>query len=111
MDTLAAIGSLVISEGATAPLVITTGDTSLQEQRPHPDWTPADRQSSDAVFTTHQQETDYAVPATLLMVSASIATLKSIAIDEMKSANERKEEEKEEKPATDETRKKHREEN
>jgi hypothetical protein len=93
MDVLAAVGSLVISEGAMAPLVITTGNTPVEEPQPPPVVTPQDRQATDAVFTTHDQKNPYSVPATLLVVSASVATLKSIAIDEQKSANEQEEEE------------------
>ena len=93
MDTFAAIGSLVISEGATAPLVLTTDQGAVQELRPPPDITPHDRQTADAVFTTHSTSDPYAVPATLLMVSASIATLKSIGIDETKAANEKESDE------------------
>jgi hypothetical protein len=93
MDALAAIGSLVISEGATAPVVLTTNQAAVHELPPRPEVTTADRQSADAVFTTHQKSDPYAVPATLLVVSASVATLKSVAIDEQKRADEQEENE------------------
>ena len=92
MDALAAIGSLVVSEGATAPLVLTTNQ-AVEQLPPRPEVTAAERQTADAVFTTHQKSDPYAVPATLLVVSASVATLKSIAIDEQKREGEEEREE------------------
>jgi chorismate synthase len=89
MDTFAAIGSLVISEGATAPVVLTTNQ-KIEQLPPRPEVTTVERQTADAVFTTHQKSDPYVVPATLLVVSASVATLKSIAIDEQKRSEEQK---------------------
>ena len=101
MDALAAVGSLVISEGATAPLVLTTNQ-AVEQLPPRPDITVTERQTADAVFTTHEKSDPYAVPATLLVVSASVATLKSIAIDEQKRSEEQEREE--ELPEADERR-------
>jgi hypothetical protein len=98
MDLLAAVGSLVVSEGATAPLVLTTQQASVEQLPPRPEVTAEERQSADAVFTTHHKSDPYAVPATLLVVSASVATLKSIAIDEQKKHGEPEREEVEPEP-------------
>jgi hypothetical protein len=98
MDAFAAIGSLVISEGATAPVVLTTQNAPVEELPQHAAYTDQERDSADAVFTTHPRESDFSMPATLMVVSASVAALKSIAIDERKSADEQGDEEQKPRP-------------
>src|SRR5262245_4533992 len=82
---LAQLGALLVTEGAAAPMIITTHDATGHELQPGPDFTPEDRLAADNVFTTQRNDSAPSIPATLLVVGASIATLKSIAIDEQKS--------------------------
>ena len=93
---LAQLGALVVTEGATAPLIITTHEATGHELQPGPDFTPEDRLAADNVFTTQRNDTALSVPATLMLVGASVATLKSVAIDERKSYENEEEEEGEE---------------
>jgi hypothetical protein len=95
VEELAELGALVVTEGAAAPLIITTHDATGHELVPGPEFTQEDRQVADNVFVTQETRPAMSIPATLLVVGASVATLKSIAIDEQKSHERRLDEEEE----------------
>ena len=106
MDELAEVGTLIVAEMTEEPMIVTTHEATGQELQPGPDFTSEDRLAADNVFTTQRKDSALSIPATLLMVGATVATLKSIAIDEQKSHEQEEKELKDEEVEKEKARKK-----
>jgi hypothetical protein len=103
MDAMAAFGSLIITEGATMPIVVAQPPAPAEHLAVQPR-SPEEVQAVDTVFT-HQNVASEQNPALpFLVVTACASALKGVVIDE--AARYRQDEEEEEdanKPAKQKT--------
>jgi hypothetical protein len=84
MDVMAALGAMVVTEGSNAAGIVSC---AVQQERPpeSPTWTTRDLDDADRHFAHYhaQATTDTtSLPATLLVVTACMSTLKGIVLDD-----------------------------
>ncbi len=85
MDALAAIGSLILTEGANAPVLVAAPSASSHVVQTMTTLSPAERNAVDTVFTmevTHKPELSPLMG--VMVVAAGAAALKGVAVDGMR---------------------------
>jgi hypothetical protein len=93
MDALAAFGSLVITEGASAVRLVGAPDA------PAAQWSAEERRAVDAVFTAAPRNEADAPLLALLVAGTGAAALTGVALDEARSRRDEEDDEETPKPA------------
>ncbi len=103
MDVLAAFGSLILTEGANAPVLVAAPSASSHTvQTLSTTLSPAERDAVDAVFTTEVTNKPALSPLMgVMVVAAGAAVLKGVVVDEMREEEDQPDSEEEKKRSKD----------
>jgi hypothetical protein len=87
MDALAALGSLVVTDGNNAA-ALAASQVQAPAQQSEPPSIAQERQAVDAVFTRMPPSSSESLPQTLLVATAGACALKGVVLDEKKEEEE-----------------------